>query len=936
MVAGGRRAGLLAICLAVLCSAAGVSAAGPPAEAAWPDPAMTVKAVALDVPGWIYRSNLAESLGLLPGRPYRREDAVRALNMLRASGSFSSAGLTTTLEPDGVTLRYDVVPVELVSSVKVKGNFFLLEREIRTVVRVAPQEALDKDRVEKDAARIRDLYERRGFFDPRVTVRYEPDKGGGGTDVGFEVKEGKPGVIQKVTLEGVRGLPVDDLAARSGLVLFTFFDPEAVEIAAGKILESLRAANFIEARVDVLSNLTKGAAMPGISLVQPVKSLRALIPGEYVGVEVIFHIRENDRFDIRVTGNTAFDEPALLSLTTFRRAGFFDPYEAEESRRAILGHYRDNGYYNANVTVTLDRESRKALFAVREGRLVSVEKILFTGNAFLDSDDLLAMMDSRQGWTGKTLYRQDVLERDLKKIKAAYVSHGFSAAEAVVGNSELNDVGDRLALNIHVSEGPRTLLGEVLFEGAAVFDRERLSLIVKRKPGDPFEPDWIDSAKKGILDLYSRLGYADCSISAIPAFSTDGTRVDVRFEIREGARRVLGRVLIVGNRATRARTILRELRMKEGQPYDPIGVFETRRRLFERGIFSKIELVNPPAGPDGVTDLVIRVRERNTRRWALGFGYDSEEKARGFVEVSENNLFGTARGVKLRYKQSTIGRRYDFFFREPWALGFREDANLNLYDETRAEDGYDLHRRGGKPFAEWEPWARTGVLVAYRYEEVRLSNVTPEMEATGELPESYLISSVIGRISWDGRDNPVNPHRGLYASAQAELAPSFLGGEALFDKYEGQVSLVTPVTARSELVLMGRMGLARLLDPDDRLPISERFFAGGASTVRGYAERSLGPTDADGTPLGGDLLLVGNAEYRFPVYRGVGGVVFFDIGNVWERTSDFSVDGLKSSVGFGLRYETPVGPIRLEYGRKLSSEPGQSAYRIHFTLGYPF
>lgn len=898
---------------------------------------MIVRDIKIDEGLWKWEGSLKDGLALKVGQPYRATAASRSVRLLMATGNFKSVDMVSYFTPDGVRVKFELDPLEMVSAVTIKGNYFILKKVIRSVVRTSRHGVLDMVEAEKDREKIRDLYRRRGFFETDVKMSVAVDRRKWGKEIIFEIDEGKPGVIQHVVLEGNDSFSAGQLAQHHQLLALSFFNEEKIEEATARLLEFYRQEGFIEAKAEVDYELFSGPSLPSLSLVEPLKSISALLPGQYVGVDIRFKITEGEKFGMTIEGNRGVSERRIRQLLTFQRSGFFDQYEADESRVAVMDYYRNNGYYHAAVDVELEPEEKLVRVVIEEGPEVKIRRINFSGNKIITSRGLRRLMNSRPGRLREKPYRADVLKDDRKRIEAYYLSRGFT--RAVVHDEEVsfNEAKERMDLLFVIDEGPRAKLGEITFSGSEAYEEERLRKVIGRGYGDYFDPDWVDTAKKKILDLYSRLGFADCRVNATLDFSDDGEWVKIGFNVREGRQRLFGNLLVEGNRRTSPVIVQREFHMREGDAYDPIKIFQGRRRLFDLGLFSQVYLVNPEPVEKEETDLIVKVGERTTSRLSIGVGYDSEERYRGFIEVGENNLWGTARGIRLRWKVSTKGRRYDIIYKEPWIFGFEQDVNFDIYDEFKEEIGYDIRRVGGRIFSDRNIMRYLNLYTAYRYEAVNYSSVKPDLLQEEDLPDELRIGSIQLRLSYDRRDNAVNPHRGYYASGGVEFAYPFLASDAQFNKYELQATYVKPMTAASEIVFSTRLGMARKIISGDELPFSERFFTGGASTVRGYAEKSLGPKSDDGTPLGGEMLALGNLEWRFKIYRSFGGVIFFDMGNVWSSPSDFDLGDIRESVGAGIRYETPVGPARLEYGYQLDPEPGaESRYRVHFTLGHPF
>jgi outer membrane protein insertion porin family len=852
--------------------------------------------------------------------------------MLEGTGDFRQVTPEVEETEGGVEVTFVLEPREILTRVLVEGNFLLLKRDVEEVVLSAERTPLDGARLEKDLQRIQALYRRHGFFDTTVTMERRTNPETGDTVVVFTIDEGRPGVVQEVRIQG-SSLPADELQALIPVYPLAFFNLDDLEESVEVLRRHLRRRGFIRAKVSARATLQEGGALPTLSLSQPLKSVTRFLPGSYQGVAVVFEVEEGERFDILLEGVASFPPETIAGLVTFYEQGFFDQSEAEESRTAIQRFYRQKGHYHVRVDVSFSEAQRRAVFTVAEGAVARITDVRFQGNTAISTRQLRRLVQSGYSLWGSTPYQQEAVDADRALLRSRHLARGFVGVRVEARMTEFDATGERGTLLFTIHEGDQTTFRGVFFQGNAAFSQEDLLLVTGAPPAEGYDPDWVEGAVARLVDHYRRQGYDRCRVEARQRVG-DQRQVDVTFHLQEGRAHRIGGILVAGNARTRGDLILRALGLRPGEILDATRVEAGRQRLFGVGMISSLDLVRTGSGEEPVTDLVVRIQERVTSRTSLGLGYSSDERFRAYVELAEENLFGTARGVRAKYRLSGAGNRYDLFFREPF-LGSRRDLNLNLYREVREEPGYTLVRRGADLFTDFQLGPSTHLYTAYRNQSLTYRDLRGDLEET--MPEeAYRIGSLLGRLFLDRRDNPVNPHRGVFASAGVEAALGPLGSEVPYLKFEGSAGLVVPVTTRQELVLSLRGDLARLLEGGN-LPISERYFAGGANSVRGCAEKALGPVSPDGTPLGGNFRLLANVEWRFTGSGGLGGVAFLDAGNVWGEPGDFRPREIRVSVGTGLHYGTPVGPARLEYGYQLNPEGGEAErWRIHFTLGYPF
>jgi outer membrane protein insertion porin family len=418
--------------------------------------------------------------------------------------------------------------------------------------------------------------------------------------------------------------------------------------------------------------------------------------------------------------------------------------------------------------------------------------------------------------------------------------------------------------------------------------------------------------------------------------------VDVAYTIAEGQPTRIGRIVVRGLTRTREHVVRRELPLQAGDPLDPEALIEAQRRLSLLGIFERVDVepLRPPTTP--YADVTITVREGRPWYVAAGVGYSTYERFRGFVEGGHDNLFGTGRSLGVRLRASQRNHRGEVIYREPWVLGTRWRGEATVFHEFRDEIGYDLERTGLTLGIERELLTERirglRAKVGYTLALVDRFDIDESLIEADDTPGREIVASITPELTLDRRDRAFDPRRGSFHRVSVELGGVFVGGEANFVKSRAETVWLFDRWVPSTVFAFGaRFGLAAPLLDSESLPIEERFFAGGATTVRGYRERRVGPLDADDNPTGGNALVVLNAEWRFPLWRWLGGAVFYDVGTVTPEVEDLAFDALKSGAGAGLRVATPVGPLRLDVGYPLDDVAGEKrTLRVYISVGYPF
>ncbi len=925
-----RRARALAALAALAAAFAGTAAA------ADPESGRTVAEVVFSPRAGLGPYRFADLVAVRPGQPLAPGLLERNRRLLLQTGLFAEVSAELREETAGPVVAFTVQPHPLVREVQVRGNFLVLERDLTQVLRMRVAEPFREEIARGDVERLRRHYEEQGY--EGTLVRLEVARGDGEVTVTYRVREGRPQVVREVVVRGNSGVEEREVLGALGISRYTFFRGAELQRGLDRLRDHYQQRGFLDVRVGSQVTGSEDPLAFLAVLTNPIKGILTLGPGGYRPVTVVVDIVEGRRYDVTIRGASVVAEDDLRELLTFSRTGFFDEEEVAAGRERILAHYQDRGYYLAEVAVRADYVAGTVEYTVLEGEPVAVGEVALRGFTHFGEGWVRERLETRAGPVEEAgPLRAGALEADRRRIESWYREAGFPQVEVppVEVWPEAGPAG--AAVTFTVREGARTLVRSVSVDGAGALAPERVRREAGVAAGEPYRAGDLQRAAERIRTAYARAGYPGTTVTVRPDFAADRAAVDLRVILAEGRPQRLGAVVVTGNGATSRAVIVRELPLREGDPLDPEALARAKLALYDLGLFREVRYLFPETvAPGDPQDLVIAVRERPTGFFGFGAGYASDERFRGFVEAGQQNLFGTGRGLRWKSKLSTLGSRHDIFYQEPWLLGADYNGQADLYLEERDEPGYDVRRRGLTLGVNRELASRLLLNLRYRYEFVNYSNVVPELVAELGPLESLNITSLAAVLEYDRRDHPILPRRGSFHQASVEYARPFLGGDTSFTKYQVESALFLPLGSAAEFALGLRGGFTQLLLGAGDLPLSERFFLGGDRTIRGYGYREVGPQDAGGTPLGGNAYALGNLELRFTLRKKLRGVLFCDAGELWANQADLAPSGLKASVGAGLRYETLVGPIRLDWGYKLDREPGEGASRWHLTIGYPF
>ena len=598
---------------------------------------------------------------------------------------------------------------------------------------------------------------------------------------------------------------------------------------------------------------------------------------------------------------------------------------------ALLEQLQNDGYYAADVTwKPLDTpQGRTVQIIVDRGKPVRLRALRFTGVESVPLARIEKQVTSlkSQGLKKRRL-RPAVLAEDLAAVRALYRDLGFTRVRIGQPQVSLATTGDSAEVEVAIEEGTRFTVGEVEFSGGGESQEEELRAATPIHAGETFSPRALAEAEQALTDHLDAKGYPDVTVESRAELS--GEEADVVFEVDAGTKKTVGSIEIEGNRVTREKTIAKALTFGRGDLVTRKSLLASQQHLYRSGLFSNVRLTYAPVpGGDGEAQAVtVRVAEAPPWTLGLGVGYDSEDGARASFLLGYANLGGRAFGISLQGQAGTKENRGLLTLRRRRVFGNTIDALSSiLYDRT-VEEGFSQKREAFSVRLEHVPKPRWIRFLRYSIQDVKIFDITDAEAALEQIFEDHLSSVRLADIGVglvrDTRDDAFATTRGGYGSIEGNVFTELLGSEDSFLKLFLRGSWTASMKRGLRFASFLRIGAEEPFADTAVVPLSERFFAGGSNTLRGFETDSVGGLDLSGLHAGGEALLIFNEELTFPIWRSLRGELFLDAGNVYITLSDFDPTDLRSSAGLGFRLETPIGPIRVEYGWKLDRREGES------------
>jgi outer membrane protein insertion porin family len=926
---------------------------------------------------------LTQVVSTVAGRPLSMVQVRETVTHLFSLGRFDGVSVDATLENGRVALRYDLIPIHPVARIRFEGPLGApgidqgaLRRAIADRYGVSPPlgRVADMTRILTEALR------ERGYLNPAIAPRPVLEHAPERATLVFTIDPGPRTTIGEVEITGVPAVTHADFIARLGVASGAPYQREALNVRIEKYIEERRSKGYYEAKILPVARLSADGRIADLTLtVTPGPRVRVVFSGDPLPAD------------------------RRAELVPVEREGSVDEDLLEDSSNRIEEHLRALGYRDARAPHARQEVDGELVitFAVTRGQLFRVASYEISGNASVplaDFESALRLHDG-QPFSGAKL------DADVQTIEDVYRRRGFAAARVstaveIVTPPPPGQVP--VTVRAVINEGPSTTLDAITFSGNQALAEAALRARVRLRPGAPYVPGQLAADRNSIQLAYQDLGYQSASVDARPEFSQNDTHAVVAFVIREGPQVFVDHVLIVGNVRTTTGTIEHELQVKPGDPFSLAAINESQRRLTALGLFRRARITELRHGDETTRDLLVTIEEAPPTTIGYGIGGEARLRVTGtdasgapnerfefaprvFFEIGRRNVFGKNRSLSAFSSfshpldpSSTAEYRVVGTFREPRIFDTAADAFLNGTLEQQLRSSFNFKRQSASADIARHLSRQVSVSASYQLQRTEVFDLRVGEEDKLLIDRTfpaYLLSGFSGTIIRDTRDDAVEPTTGHYVSANGQFFARALGGQVGFAKsfVTAQTFRVVPRTNRIIFAANARLGVATgfprdavdnrgnplldrhglpLVDDQGRpltirdLPASERFYAGGDTTLRAFAldrvgvrhipEQAGDTLDANGFPIGGHALVILNGELRAPVWKWLGVVGFVDTGNVFARVADIDLTQLRTAVGSGIRVKSPVGSIRVDLGFKVNRQPGEGLKELFFSFGQAF
>jgi outer membrane protein insertion porin family len=851
------------------------------------------------------------------GDPFSEKKLDTVLKQIYQTGLFSDIRVLREGETD-IRLTFLLTRRLLTRDIKISGDKAVARKALREgLYALRPDAPFSDDRMLRAADELKEILRKQGYPEAAVMARMTRDPAQPAVDVTFEVEEGRRFEISSLEIIGGADVPQATLRRAMTSRPGRPYIPDAIESDRAKIKDLYGGLGFPRAEV----------------LIE-----RETFDDARGTVDVVFKVIPHERIRIDIIGA---DVPEELVRPIWQER-VSEEWGLAQSEAKILSELRNRGYVFATAKSSIERREGeiRIVHEVNPGRKYSIYEVEFEGiTRFTPAElkrELGLGLGLLTGIGGEKLFTMP------RRVEELYATLGYSETRA---DLSFRRFGTEMRAICRVNEGPRDSIRHVSFAGASAFDDAALGAQIQSAPGGGFTAPQVQHDVGRLEAFYSDQGYRGTAITA--AIEPAGERLhDVTFRVEEGHRVRIGRIIVTGNDVTRRRIIDRELAVREGDWAFADRILASKRNLERLGVFAGVRIDEIATGADAER-LVISLREGQRNYVGIGAGIETATepqsyeiwqnnlRPRGTAELILGNVLGRASQLSVVAQSSLKETRAVAAWEDRYFFGLPLQTSVNFWLERQERPSYGFEQRGAS-FTAVKPVGRDWVSFStLRWASTTLTFLNVAENQVDRQHYPFSATSVSESFIRDRRDDAFNPEQGSFFSAVLEWAYPLFGVESDFLKGYLKYQRYAPVFGQMSFSLTARGGLGM-----GRMPIHERFFAGGANTFRGQPFDGLGPVDeVSGMPVGGKALFLLNLELRFPLFPTVpnlSGAAFYDGGGVFKERSDFSLGGFENAVGVGFRYRTPLGPLRIDLGWNIHPPENRKQPIIFITIGNVF
>lgn len=873
---------------------------------------LIISDVLLDFKGAPFKTGAMPLLKTRKGSSFKTADLNYDLISLYSTGNFDDIRVFASMVKEKeLIIRFHLQVAYFIYDLNFEGDVEFSKETLREQAAIPFMEKYSSLTADEGSKRLLAYYQNEGFFNAEISYRYKKTEDTYSGTLIFNIKSGKPANISAIKI-------VESSIAEEASVTVPPPIPG---------LKGLIGSKYSRNKVNEWLDQAKAFLWENDYLTTDIQILEERYDPEKNYITLILRIITDGI--IRTSFNEKDIDPAVFKTLLEGKSKRKISADIQlEWSLLIQDYYNRKGYRDAKVYTTLFGQNaidpifkvniKTVQFLIRKGKVKYLSNIDFSGVKQFSKNDLkLFLADEKELREGKILYTVDRIDQWSEALALFYRSRGYLDARIIQYETDESELKDGISVNLtfFINEGNQNKIKEVLISGDPEFNKSDIFDQIDLAVGSSFIPGSLERVVTTIHDYILKKYNRETAVQT-NVYKDDENNAYIDISIKSIDVDTVGLIILNGNFLTDSEYILRNLDLKTGDPLTRSALLSSQLKLYDLGLFSNVELA--PLDYDlasGEKRLLLRIRESMPMLLTYGGGFDTENLVRGTFSLSHNNLGGTGKkadfSVSLGSKESSAQLNYQ----APRLLVDKWDLFASVFYEQHQKESFGVTRLGAVLQLSTKMSLNMTYLLSFNVENVDLFDVKVSEYLIPPEERAVNLTSLSSTMVIDYRNDPFNPRDGFFISTNLKWANGLLGSNENFLKGYFQGSFYFPLVGDTVFALGFRLGVSQVFGENEFLPPSERFFAGGSNTLRAYSLDSVGPIDEEsGYPVGGNAMLISNAELRIPVFGSLGIVFFYDAGSVFLHSNEINIDSLSEAVGIGLRFNTPIGPLRMDWG----------------------
>lgn len=851
-----------------------------------------------------------------PGDDFSEKRIEQSVKYLKKWGVFESIDVERTKTAEGIILTYHFKDATIIARIDIAGNYPYIENKVRKYLTIHTGDVYTDEKMEEQIERLMEFYSREGYVNTDISISEEPGPDNNSVLLTINIHRGDLLRYARINVSGNKAYPNGRFV--STINRYQPYSERRLRRSLRQLKEFYQLNGYPRAKIRIE---------------------RKKIDLKKKRVYLDLKVREGPYVKVKFIGNTHISDSTLRNVITIFKEANFDSYEIEQSVNAIARYYKKHSYPHIKVASSRKRIGPKLaeiVFHIDEGLPRYIKQIDIEGNSEVSDDKLKKGMLIESHAIGQpgALLDQNI-DEDSQTILDNFKKDGFIDATILPWEINLSKQGYAYEITIPVEEGNRTLVDSVEFINPGSAPKKELIKVLHLKPEKPFNPLLLDEDKENVKRFYADNGHPYAIVSQSFRIDPSSNNAIISYEIDEGKEVRVGQILIVGDVLTSQKAIKSAMQLKSGDLFSYKNLVDSQLNIRRLGAFNSVRIETIGIEEkESTVHLKVNIDEDRPFRLDVDLGYSTRDSLIGSLLFTNINSFGWAKKTFLKLTAGRKLSRAELGWRDPRFLSSAFEMSVIAWIQHRIRPTFNYVQLGGS-FGFYRRYDKIGLLFLQEFTRnyfVEGDSVAADAESL----RNNTISRTSMSASYDARDNFSNPTRGYYGLAKIDFFNEIKGNEAHFVKFALQAEYDYGFWKRLVFSSAGRFDDIETIGSNVSVPTNELLFMGGSDTVRGYAEDSLGPVDAQGRATGGRVRWIINEELRFNAFKNFQVAGFFDVGSLTNDFPQINASSIRMSAGAGIRYLTPVGPLRLDWGFPLDRKPNESKSRVHFTFGYVF